>query len=274
MGVWINNGSPKTYIRRENMSFKVVSHGTDFDYVLFRKYFKHKLNEEILRTVSFLHDKEGDLVKIALVQYVFKCGPVPVNSLKVKHGNSKDIEKTFSRTYGSTKNMISSSTCSRNKLTSQIIAENGGIENIDNPSIFPLSNKQMHYWRNKLNLNEDELLCLFEKSYSGLSSIKKLEFYPELRVVLLNEQHKTDLKRFCVDDGGSVLGVDTTFNIGDYLVTLTTYRHMLLIDSKTGESPVMIGPAYIHQTKSKESFYYFSSTLGLHNKAYIFNTNI
>jgi hypothetical protein len=274
MGVWINNGSPKTNIRRENMSFKVVSHGTDFDYVLFRKYFKHKLNEEILRTVSFLHDKEGDLVKIALVQYVFKCGPVPVNSLKVKHGNSKDIEKTFSRTYGSTKNMISSSTCSRNKLTSQIIAENGGIENIDNPSIFPLSNKQMHYWRNKLNLNEDELLCLFEKSYSGLSSIKKLEFYPELRVVLLNEQHKTDLKRFCVDDGGSVLGVDTTFNIGDYLVTLTTYRHMLLIDSKTGESPVMIGPAYIHQTKSKVSFYYFSSTLGLHNKAYIFNTNI
>jgi hypothetical protein len=55
---------------------------------------------------------------------------------------------------------------------------------------------------------------------------------------------------------------------------LTTYRHMLLIDSKTGESPVMIGPAYIHQTKSKVSFYYFSSTLGLHNKAYIFNTNI
>ena len=67
--------------------------------------------------------------------------------------------------------------------------------------------------------------------------------------------------RFCVNNGGSVLAVDTTFNIGDFLVTISTYRHMLVIDGNTGESPVMIGPAYVHQTKSFESYYYFSSIL-------------
>jgi hypothetical protein len=62
-------------------------------------------------------------------------------------------------------------------------------------------------------------------------------------------------------DGGSVLGIATTFNIGEFLVALTIYIHVLLINSRSGESPFMIGPAYVHQRKSKESFFYFSSSL-------------
>ena len=41
---------------------------------------------------------------------------------------------------------------------------------------------------------------------------------------------------------GSVLGVD-------FLVTVTTYRHLLIDNIKTGESRVMIGPVLLHQKK-------------------------
>ena len=47
-----------------------------------------------------------------------------------------------------------------------------------------------------------------------------------------------------------VLGIDSTFNIGKYDVTFTTYNHLLLetrVPDNAGRrhSPVMLGPAYI-----------------------------
>jgi hypothetical protein len=56
---------------------------------------------------------------------------------------------------------------------------------------------------------------------------------------------------------GSVLGADTTFNFGDLLVTVTTYRHLLIENIKTGESTAMIGPVLLHQKKNKTIVFYF-----------------
>jgi hypothetical protein len=57
------------------------------------------------------------------------------------------------------------------------------------------------------------------------------------------------------------LGVDTTFNVGDFLTTITTYRHLLLLDRKTRESPVLIGPVLLHQSKTKRSYLSLSSQI-------------
>jgi len=40
-----------------------------------------------------------------------------------------------------------------------------------------------------------------------------------------------------------VLGVDPTFNVGDFYVIPTTYEHELLRNRKTSKHPVFIGPA-------------------------------
>ena len=64
----------------------------------------------------------------------------------------------------------------------------------------------------------------------------------------------------------TVLGIDSTFNIGKYDVTLTTYNNLLLetrVPENAGRrhSPVMLGPAYMHHRKDFDSFYNFVRSL-------------
>ena len=48
-------------------------------------------------------------------------------------------------------------------------------------------------------------------------------------VVLASEKHLHDIVRFCTyPDQINILGIDSTFNIGKFDVTHTTYRHLLL----------------------------------------------
>ena len=74
--------------------------------------------------------------------------------------------------------------------------------------------------------------------------------------VLTRDRHLNDLVRFCaISDGFLVLTVDPTFNLGDFDVTPTTYRHCLLISTRSGKNPVMIGPIMIH------TYVFFAATL-------------
>jgi hypothetical protein len=57
------------------------------------------------------------------------------------------------------------------------------------------------------------------------------------------------------------LGVDTTFNVGEFLTTITTYSYLLLLDRKTRESQVLIGPVFLHQSKTKRSYLSLSSQI-------------
>ena len=43
-----------------------------------------------------------------------------------------------------------------------------------------------------------------------------------------------------------VLSVDTTFNLDDFYVTPTTYRHLMLADAQSGKHPAVIGPVLVH----------------------------
>ena len=71
------------------------------------------------------------------------------------------------------------------------------------------------------------------------------------------------LSVFCACDDpthGSVLGVDPTFNVGDFYVIPTTYEHKLLRNRKTSKHPVFIGPVMIHQNQKHGTYYYFASS--------------
>ena len=50
--------------------------------------------------------------------------------------------------------------------------------------------------------------------------------------------------------------MDPTLNICDYNVTMTTYKHPLLVAKTTNQNPVMIGPSIIH-----ESYFSLSSNM-------------
>ena len=63
-----------------------------------------------------------------------------------------------------------------------------------------------------------------------------------------------------------MLSVDTTFNLGDFYVTPTEYRHLMLEDAQSGKHPAIIGPVLVHQQLKFSSFNYFFSTLVSANK--------
>ena len=59
------------------------------------------------------------------------------------------------------------------------------------------------------------------------------------RVNLSNDKQLDDLERFCISDiDFSYLSVDLKFNFGNFNLTPTSYRNLLLKSRKTGKTPV------------------------------------
>ena len=73
-----------------------------------------------------------------------------------------------------------------------------------------------------------------------------------------------DLAQFCTNPKNfSILGVDPTFDLGDFDVTVTTYRHLMLElkGSSDPKHPVFLGPLFVHLRKNFEAYHFFASTL-------------
>ena len=76
-----------------------------------------------------------------------------------------------------------------------------------------------------------------------------------------------NLVRFLTDSRKfSIFTADTTYNVGNFYVTPTTYKHLMLVDTTSKKHPTMIGPILVHQRKNFAAFNYFASTLICFNK--------
>ena len=85
---------------------------------------------------------------------------------------------------------------------------------------------------------------------------------PEPAVVVCTDRQLQDLTRFCTNSiEFSPLTVDPTFNLGDFDVTIITYRHLLLLSKRYKTPPVFIGPCCIHYKKNFSTYLFFSSTV-------------
>ena len=68
---------------------------------------------------------------------------------------------------------------------------------------------------------------------------RDIKAYPEPAIILANERQLNDVARFCCNPFEfSVLTVDPTFSLGDFDVTPTTYRHLLLLSNRSGRKGV------------------------------------
>ena len=84
--------------------------------------------------------------------------------------------------------------------------------------------------------------------------IRDVKAYPEPAIVLASDQQLVDVERFCCKSPFCVLTIDPTFSLGDFDVTPTTYRHLLLVSKRTGKPPVMIGPTMVHYSSTYKFF--------------------
>ena len=44
-------------------------------------------------------------------------------------------------------------------------------------------------------------------------------------------------------------------------MTCIAYRNLLVTDTRTGQSPILLGPVLVHQRKLFETYHFFASTL-------------
>ena len=107
-----------------------------------------------------------------------------------------------------------------------------------------------------------ELLDLCQKQKNTPDTfVRSVQTGDDFFIFLSTNQQLNNLKRFCVGKCCSILGVDPTFNICEYNVTISTYIHPLLIDKATKEHPVLRGPSITHSHKTFQSYLLLPSNM-------------
>ncbi len=92
--------------------------------------------------------------------------------------------------------------------------------------------------------------------------IKEVMGAPEPVAFLATDRQLKDIELYCTHPSNySILGVDATFNLGDFMVTPTTYRPLKIYDVNTGKSPVFLGPMLIHQSKTQQVYSILPSSM-------------
>ena len=179
------------------------------------------------------------------------------------HGNSKKTSAPYYRTMETTKERLK--TITHNTEPSATIftdlEEAGGISNVTSSGEIARNVRQAKHYRASGSSTStashggrsDPLLEAIDSCKSGIKDnnkfVREVIAAPEFCILLASDQQIKDVERFCCNpESFSVLGVDPTFNFGDYNLTVSTYRHLLLKTDK-GINPVRIGPVLIHQLK-------------------------
>ena len=101
------------------------------------------------------------------------------------------------------------------------------------------------------------LQCKSTESNSDEAFMWSVVAAPEPMAVLATNRQLNDMIRFLTDPvQHTVMGIDPTFNFGEFNVTLIAFRYLLLEHRKLGHSPIILGPLLIHQQKKISSYHF------------------
>lgn len=221
--------------------------------------------EHLVVTLSFdlfifisLDDGDSNYAQRAFVQYYFDGG----KELPVPDSKASDM-----RTLPSVKNDIRNfpKSVGPNAIMEAVKENRGGLLGVESPSDLPRNLTQIKNFRRDISKDElteilDQWVQEKESNHGAPLFIREIISAPETIVLLATDQQVADLERFCCDPRKfSVLGVDATFNLGNFYVTVTTYKHLLLETKDSKINPVFLGPLLIHQTRNYESYSFLAA---------------
>lgn len=193
------------------------------------------------------------------------------------HGNSKS-PKPFYGTLPSTVQQIKSE-CSASgpkQVVATLSASAGGIVGASYPGQLPRNEEQVSNFKkrnevggtaaqNQISSEANDLYTVMLQAHledTGKKFVRDIKAYPEPAVILASDLQLNDIVRFCCNPFEySVLTVDPTFSLGDFDVTPTTYRHLLLECNRSKKPPVMIGPTLIHYKKTFQTYLFLASSM-------------
>ena len=224
-------------------------------------------NEYLVQAVYWVHQKHSDFKKrtyqvtmhreqklpLVFVQYLFESGShsvTPQKKIQTSEGTKAKIRER-----------VRSS-----KTPSSIyddIFEEAGVLTFKNVSDLPRSIDQIKYERQKArqdnNMNEFACMLHLSKENSYLSNLQWTLF---ARVVVATNNAVQDVINNCTNpEKFAPFTMDTTFNVGDFFVTTTSYKHVKLIDARTGKHPCLSGPALFHVRQGSDQLTYFAQAL-------------
>ena len=218
-------------------------------------------------------DCDGDTPNRALVQYTFDeeehvitLGP---------HGNAKN-RSTHLRTLPSMLQKLRkvSQNLTPKFAVCEVLSASGGIMSVSSAASLPRNRQQVSNMRRRTEITSDPyttkqkdplfsvmVMCKnTEEKNADESFVCIVTGAPEVMALLCPDWILNDLDRFCTGLPCTILTLDPTFDLGDFNVTVSTYRHLMLTNS-AGKPPVMTGPIFIYQRKNFNSYYFFASSL-------------
>lgn len=187
------------------------------------------------------------------------------------HGNSKKSEgyvRTMPSVMDKLKNVSTSNTAKR--ALTFISNESGGIAKASSAAALPRGRQQVNDIRRGLLKSTCDpifsLMMMCKGGEGGKSSnafVRIVTGAPYPMMLLAFDWTLDDIVRFCTPESGfSVMGIDPTFNLGAFDVTVTTYRHLLLtVQPNACKHPVFIGPLFVHVKKDFSAYHFFASSL-------------
>ena len=189
-----------------------------------------------------------------------------------KHGNSKHDRTPFRRTFPSTINALKnvSKSCPPKAAFHSVTESKGGIINAEGCGSLPRNRSQASYCRRKLTESFDKsddlyrvMLMCKENEGSTDEFVRHVNCAPQISCILYADWQLQDLKQFCASTnfGVNIMGVDPTFDCGDFDLTVTTYSHPLLLSKRTGKHPIVVGPMFVHRNKTTAAYLSFFSAL-------------
>ena len=165
--------------------------------------------------------------------------PIGFSPKILPHGNSKSSQP-FYPTLPSIMHQIKEE-CDKGsgpkKVISDVSAGVGGIISAVDSCELPHNEQQVIKLKNRLKTSSnfgsnDEFAVIMQEAFLEDKSncfIRDIKCLREPAVVLATERQLNDLVRFCTcRDKFTILTVDPTFSLGDFDVTIITYRHMIL----------------------------------------------
>ena len=231
------------------------------------------MDEWLCNTYKHAHhlsllDGDDHLLHLALVQYVFK--EVEQEVIAAPHGSSKHDDKytrTMSSIMAKLKKVAGKSTpknavkivfqegwwsvkCSKCRSTPTWQTTGQG-----HPTCF-----KFRCW--------SPVLCddVQKKGGKGRKNenafVRQVNVAPYPMMCLTVDWTLHDLACFCTNPKNfSILGVDATFDLGDFDVTVTTYRYLML--ELKGSSPKASSSyrTFVHVCKNFKAYHFFASTL-------------
>lgn len=209
---------------------------------------------------------DQDTLNLALLQYCFTSGEHEVKI--APHGNSK-CGSAYIRTMPSVMTKLKEAATQKTpKRALQFVSdEQGGVLGATSAGALPRSRQQVKDMRRNLKQDDDPLfslmfMCKAEEGKGKDQFVRVVNAAPFPMMVLAYDYMLADLSRFCTNQRKfSILGVDPTFSLGDFDVTVTTYHHLMLSSKTSSKHPTVIGPLFIHVKKDFTAYHFFSSSL-------------